>query len=96
MGVARDMGGTLFPTVTGMLLIGKVESIKRFVPTEAAVFQVLEGTNTRINDDFVLPILAAIERIDNYLVAWNPETEIEMGLFRMSVSDFHNMVMESR
>ena len=56
--------------------------------THAAVFQVLEGTEVRTNDDYVLPMLQTIERLNNGLEARNPEQEIEMGLFRLSIPEF--------
>ena len=88
MGFVREQNNNLYPTITGILLIGKVNAIKRHVPTHAAVFQVLEGTEVKNNDDYVLPLLQTIERLNNSLDARNPEEEIEMGLFRMSVPEF--------
>ena len=88
LGFVREQNNNLYPTITGILLIGKVNAIKRHVPTHAAVFQVLEGTEVKNNDDYVLPLLQTIERLNNSLDARNPEEEIEMGLFRMSVPEF--------
>lgn len=88
LGLVREQNDTLYPTITGILLIGKIDAIKRHVPTHAAVFQVLEGTEVRNNDDFVLPLLQTIERLNNSLAAWNPEQEIEMGLFRFAIPEF--------
>lgn len=88
LGFARDQNGTVYPTITGILMVGKVPSITRFVPTERASFQVLEGTNVRLNEDFVLPVLASIEKLMSFLEVWNPEQELEMGLFRMPAPDF--------
>ena len=88
LGFVRDMNHQLMPTVLGLLMIGRVDSIKRFIPTHQTSFQVLEGTNVLINDDFTLPILASIEKLNTYLEAWNPQREIEMGLFRMPAPDF--------
>jgi len=88
LGFVKKQDNRLYPTVLGLLMIGRTESIKRFVPTAAASFQVLEGTNVRINDDFTLPILASIEKLNTYLEAWNPQHEIEMGMFRMPAPDF--------
>lgn len=88
LGLVREQNGTLYPTITGILLIGKVEAIKRHVPTHAAVFQVLEGTEIRVNNDYVLPMLQTIERLNNGLEVRNPEQEIEMGLFRLSIPEF--------
>ena len=88
LGFIKEEGSTIYPTVCGILTIGKVESIKRYVPTHAIAVQVLEGTSVRVNEDFVLPILAAVERINTYIDARNPENEIEMGLYRISAPDF--------
>ena len=89
LGFVKERGDSVIPTVCGMLMIGKTASLKRLVPTEATAFQVLDGTNVRINDDFVMPILASIEKLNTYMEAWNPEHEIEMGLFRMPAPDFN-------
>lgn len=89
LGFVKEENDECIPTVSGLLMIGKIESIKRFIPTHSVSFQVLEGTNVRINEDFVLPILASVEKLNSYLEAWNPETEIEMGLYRISVPDFN-------
>ena len=88
LGLVREQNNTLYPTITGILLVGKIGAIKRHVPTHAAVFQVLEGTDVKNNDDFVLPLLQTIERLNNNLEARNPEEEIQMGLFRMSIPEF--------
>ena len=88
LGLVREQNNTLFPTVTGILLIGKTDAIRQHIPTHAAVFQVLEGTEVRNNDDFVLPLLQTIERLNNGIEARNPEQEIEMGLFRFAIPEF--------
>lgn len=93
LGFAKEQNGQFYPTVVGMLMIGKSSSLKRFVPTHSSVFQVLQGTDVRINDDFTMPILASIEKFDMYLSAWNPEHEIEMGFFRMPAPDFNKRAL---
>ena len=87
IGFVRERDNQSTPTVLGLLMIGRVESIKRFIPTHSTSFQVLEGTNVLINDDFTLPLLASIEKLNTYLEAWNPQREIEMGLFRMPLRE---------
>ena len=89
LGFVREQRDELTPTITGILLIGKEAAISRFVPTAASAFQVLEGTSVRVNEDYSLPVLAAIERLIQHLEAWNPERELEMGLFRMPAPDFN-------
>ncbi|MBQ9133214.1 MAG: putative DNA binding domain-containing protein [Clostridia bacterium] len=93
LGFVREQNGQLIPTVLGILMIGHADSIKRFIPTHMTSFQVMDGTQVRMNEDFVLPILASIEKLNTYLEAWNPEREIEMGLFRMPAPDFNKRAL---
>lgn len=86
--MTRLVDGKQTPTVTGILLAGKSEAINRVMPTSKAVFQVLEGTEVRANIDLDGPLLSTIERIRELLDPWNPEREIEFGLFRESVPEF--------
>ena len=88
LGFIREQRETILPTIAGVLMVGKIDALKRFVPTMQSAFQVTEGTTIRVNDDFVLPVLASIEKLNAYLEAWNQEREIEMGLFRMPAPDF--------
>ena len=80
--------GKATPTVTGILLAGKSEVIASAIPTAAATFQVLEGTEVRVNEDFDQPLLYTIEKMREMLDPWNPEREVEDGLFRQSVPEF--------
>ena len=89
LGFVREMKGQLYPTITGLLLIGKVAAIRQYIPTHSAAFQVLEGTDIKVNEDFCQPILSMIVKISDYMAAWNKEQEIEMGLFRVPVPDFN-------
>ena len=88
LGFTREQNGTVYPTIAGILMVGKVSSIEKFVPTGISSFQVLEGTSVRVNEDYQLPILAAIEKIVAHTEVWNPEQELEMGLFRMPAPEF--------
>ena len=88
LGFTREQNGVAYPTVSGVLMAGKIPAIKRFVPTAKASFQVLDGTSVRVNEDYVLPILACIEKIMTHMDAWNPERELELGLFRMPAPEF--------
>lgn len=93
LGFTREQNGVVYPTIAGLLMIGKVPSIKRFVPTHKSTFQVLDGTNIRANEDFVMPILASIEKLIFHLNVWNPEQELEIGLFRMPAPDFNKRAL---
>lgn len=86
--MTTTVDGKPTPTVTGILLAGKPEAISRAVPTSAATFQVLEGTEVRVNQDFDQPLLYTIEKMREMLEPWNPEREYEEGFFRQSVPEF--------
>lgn len=86
--LVKEENGVLTPTVTGMLLIGKENRLCELMPTAKSSFQVLEGTQVRLNEQYSKPLLATFELFENYLKAWNPEREIEYGLFRIPVPEF--------
>lgn len=87
--LVADNNGQLVPTYCGMLLIGRTDSLRRCVPTAEAAFQVLNGTSVVLNESFLLPLLAAFEKMETYMNARNTEAEIEEGLFRISVPDYN-------
>ena len=89
LGLVRDFNGQLVPTITGLLLIGRIDALKCHIPTHTSSFQVLSGTDVKVNEDMCLPLLSPIDKINPYMDAWNPEQEIEMGLFRISIPDFN-------
>lgn len=86
--LVKEDGGMLKPTVTGVLLIGKEDRLEQLIPTAKASFQVLEGTQIRINEQMTKPLLAVFEIFEEYLKAWNPEREMEYGLFRVPIPEF--------
>lgn len=88
LGLAREKDNRLIPTVTGLLLIGKISALKEHIPTHSTTFQVLVGTDVKLNEDIPNPILYTIDKISTYLEAWNPEKEIEIGLFRVPIPEF--------
>ena len=86
--LVKEEAGVLYPTVTGMLLLGKEDRIAELLPTAKAVFQVLEGTKVRKNEQTSKPLLATFEMFEEYMKAWNPEKEMEYGLFRVPIPEF--------
>lgn len=80
--------GAIVPTFSGMLLIGRKESLKCHMPTAEASIQVLVGTDIKVNESFYLPILAAFEKISDTFSAWNHSEEMEQGLFRITIPDY--------
>ena len=74
--------------VTGVLLLGKEDRIAELIPTAKASFQVLEGTKIRKNEQLSKPLLATFELFEEYMKVWNPEREMEYGLFRVPIPEF--------
>jgi ATP-dependent DNA helicase RecG len=79
--------GKLVPTFCGLLLIGRKEALKHYMPTAESSVQVLAGTGIKVNESFFLPILAAFEKIVGVFSAWNASTEMNMGLYRINIPD---------
>ena len=88
LGVVRAIDGKLRPTVAGLLLLGKKESIATLLPTSKVAFQVLTGTDVRDNIEVQSPLLSTFEELLYRFSAWNPEQEFQEGLFRVPVPEF--------
>lgn len=86
--LTASVGETVYPTLTGLLLLGKEESLKRLVPTAKADFQVMQGTKVVMNESFQKPILELVELFSAYMKAWNPEQEFEYGMTRIPIPEF--------
>lgn len=78
----------LIPTYTGILLIGKKDKLKEYMPTAESAYQMFKGTELLANESFHLPLLAAIEKIISFVEARNSESEMEMGIMRISIPEF--------
>ena len=86
--LVASINGQMIPTYAGLLILGRQERIRELMPTAEAGFQMLRGTEVTVNESFFLPLLAAVERIMAFIDARNPEQEMEMGVFRISVPEF--------
>lgn len=93
LGLVTEQLGKAFPTIAGILMLGREAALKQYVPTSSAAFQELSGTNVVKNEDFALPLLLMIEKLNGYLEARNPEHEIEYGLFRIPAPDFNKRAL---
>lgn len=91
--LAVTVDGQIFPTFTGMLLIGKKEKIREFVPTAEMAYMAFKGTEITTNESFYAPLLTAIEKVFAFLEARNDEQEMDAGLFRISIPDFDKRAM---
>ena len=88
LGLTVEEGGRVVPTVLGLLLIGREGRLKRFVPGHEVAFQVLDGTDVRVNEFSRKPLLKVFEEIDTQFRARASERELDVGLYRVPVPSF--------
>lgn len=82
---ARQPDGARVPTLCGLLVIGRVEALRQHVPTHEFAFQVLAEQAVRFNEFRRVPLLQAIEWLETNFRPYNPEEELQVGLFRVPV-----------
>lgn len=82
---ARQPDGQRVPTLCGLLVIGRVEALRQHVPTHELAFQVLAEQAVRFNEFRNVPLLQAIEWLETNFRPYNPEEELQVGLFRVPV-----------
>ena len=77
--------GQRVPSLAGLLIIGREEALRRLVPTHEFAFQVLAEQAVRFNEFRNVPLLHAIEWLETNFRPYNPEEELQVGLFRVPV-----------
>ncbi|KTT66973.1 ATPase [Pseudomonas oryzihabitans] len=82
---ARQADGSRVPTLTGLLLIGRETSLRQLVPTHEFAFQVLAQQAVRFNEFRRFPLLKALDWLETNFRPYNPEEELQVGLFRVPV-----------
>ena len=85
LGITTRHEGRVCPTVAGLLLLGTEAALRKWVPTHEVAFQVLEGTDVKLNEFFRGPVLRVFERIEELFATRNEEHELQVGLFRVRV-----------
>lgn len=81
----RQADGRRVPTLTGLLLVGRENSLRQLVPTHEFAFQVLAQQAVRFNEFRRFPLLKALDWLETNFRPYNPEEEIQVGLFRVPV-----------
>lgn len=81
----RQSTGQRIPTLTGLLLIGRETSLRQLVPTHEFSFQVLAQQAVRFNEFRRFPLLKALDWLETNFRPYNPEHELQIGLFRVPV-----------
>lgn len=81
----RTEDGERAPTLTGLLLIGRETALRDHVPTHEFAFQVLEREVVRFNEFQRFPLLKGLDWLETNFRAYNPEHEMQVGLFRVPI-----------
>jgi len=71
-----------------LLLFGKEESLKRFLPAHEVAFQELSDTQVVVNDFFRWPFLRVMDELFGRFRARYREAEIQVGFKRVGASDY--------
>ncbi|MFA5589726.1 MAG: ATP-binding protein [Lysobacteraceae bacterium] len=82
---ARTATGERLPTLNGLLVIGRESALRELVPTHEFAFQVLEREAVRFNEFRRFPLLKALDWLETNFRPYNPEHELQVGLFRVPV-----------
>ncbi len=88
LGVVEANGTVRGVRLAALLLFGKDDALRRFVPSHEVAFQVLRGLDVEVNDFFRWPLLRAMEEIEARIRARNREQELMVGLLRVGVPDY--------
>ncbi len=88
LGLCREMSGVRRPTVAGLLLLGTEDLLRQHVPAYEVAFQVLQGTDVKVNEFYRKPLLETFEEVELLFKARVEEQEIQVGLFRVPVPNF--------
>ncbi len=89
LGLAATVEGVRRPTVAGLLIMGREDVLRQHIPAHEIAFQVLDGTEVRVNEFFRKPLLQTFEEIELLFKARVTEQEIQVGLFRVPISNYN-------
>jgi ATP-dependent DNA helicase RecG len=81
----RQADGSRAPTLTGLLLIGREPVLQQRVSTHELAFQVMAQQAVRFNEFRRFPLLKALDWLETNFRPYNPEQELQVGLFRVPV-----------
>ncbi len=88
LGLITSVEGIQCPTLAGLLMIGREDVLRQYVPAHEIAFQVLEGTEVRSNEFFRKPLLQTFEEVERLFSARVIEKEVQVSLFRVPIPNF--------
>jgi ATP-dependent DNA helicase RecG len=88
LGLVTIIDGTPHPTIAGLLLLGTENLLRQHLPAYEVAFQVLRGTEVRVNEFYRKPLLETFEEVELQFKPWVVEEELEVGLFRVPIPNY--------
>jgi len=88
LGLVVDHQGRKCPTVSGLLILGTESLLRQHLPAYEVAFQVLRGTDVRVNEFYRKQLLETFEEVELQFKPWVVEEEIQVGLFRVPVPNY--------
>ena len=88
LGAVETDGDGVAVRMLGLLLFGRDEVLRRYVPGHEVAFQRLSGNQVRVNDFFRWPLLRVMEEMEARHRANNQEEELLVGMVRIGVPDY--------
>jgi len=85
LGLVMDHQGRKCATVAGLLILGSETLLRQHLPAYEVAFQVLRGTDVRVNEFYRKPLLETFDEVELQFKPWVVEEEIQVGLFRVPV-----------
>lgn len=97
LGLIKSEAANIKLTVAGLLFIGKEQSIAKLMPQAEVIYLHYSAVNMEEYDariDMKLPIVSVIDRLINKLHDTNKITNLQVGLFRLEITDFSEKVFQ--
>lgn len=88
LGLCREIDGIRRPTLAGLLLLGTEDLIRAHIPAYEVAFQVLRGTDVKVNEFYRKPLIETFEEVELQFKPWVVEEEIQVGLFRVPAPNY--------
>jgi ATP-dependent DNA helicase RecG len=88
LGVVNANGTVHGVRLAALLLFGKDDALRRFLPTHEFAFQALRGLDVEVNDFFRWPLLRVLEECETRIRVRNREQELMVGMLRVGVPDY--------
>ncbi|ANT64823.1 ATP-binding protein [Prosthecochloris sp. CIB 2401] len=88
LGLTKSISGKQHPTVAGLLLLGTEDLLRTHLPAYEVAFQVLSGTDVKVNEFYRKPLIETFEEVELQFKPWVVEDELEVGLFRVPIPNY--------